>query len=357
MTRKTRKASKARLAPRVKARTVRSKSAKPAKSTALVKRSGAATLATTLEDAAIDEPSGLPMARTVTDGITIGELGLVPVKLTKRETALIAAPIPTASIQILPTGYPYIPHGYVIQLFNRAFGHGAWSLVPVSRPSLIDQGRAKLVSRGYVLHVHGKPTIFAEGEQAYWPGNQEQTYGDALEATRGSALKRCAKHLGIGVELMDPVIWRPWRDAHAVKVTCKTRVKTDQGWTDGEPKTQWRLKTADPLPGEVGRGAPVERDRPVASHPDDERPITKGTPDRPGQIERLWALMKKAGRPETELRMWLKVRFNIDSTAAIRRCDYEYICKCISASGPLPLDGAAALEGELVDESVADRGR
>src|SRR3990167_5946168 len=53
----------------------------------------------------------------------------------------------------------------------------------------------------YVLHIHGKPVAFAMGEQEYYDSNEQQTYGDALESTVASALRRCAKRLGVGLEL------------------------------------------------------------------------------------------------------------------------------------------------------------
>jgi hypothetical protein len=306
------------------ARTVRTK--KPA-STALVKAPPKTLADTAIEDA----PGQLPIARTVTDGITIGELGLQEPKLTKREREALSKPVPEDKIRILPTGYPYIPHGYVIELFNRALGLGAWALTPVSRPSKIAVGRAELVSRGYVLHIHRVPVAFAEGEQLYYPGNAEQTYGDALEGTRGSALKRAAKHLGIGVELMDPGVWRAWRARHAVQVMVEKRVKNGDKWESKDTR-QWRLKTDDPLPGEKGgRGSAPAKDRPVAAHPDDERPITEA------QVTRLHAIASNVRRPATEIKMWLKVRYGIDSSREIKRSEYEYVVKCIEGTGPLPL--------------------
>ena len=54
-----------------------------------------------------------------------------------------------------------------------------------------------------MLFVHGKPVAFATGEQDYFETNERQTYGDALEATMSSALRRFCKHLGMGLELLD----------------------------------------------------------------------------------------------------------------------------------------------------------
>lgn len=56
-----------------------------------------------------------------------------------------------------------------------------------------------------------------------------------------------------------------------------------------------------------------------------------------GQRKRLWTIIKNVGRPDTEVKMWLQVKYNIESTKKIPKKLYEEICKAVEAPGALPL--------------------
>lgn len=92
-----------------------------------------------------------------------------------------------------------------------------------------------------------------------------------------------------------------------------------------EEKTS-RAKTRDAEP------APVQRE---AGKPD-ERPITKGTKEKPGQRERLFAILKKSGRDVEVFRAWLFGTYGYSSTADIKRSDYDAIVEAIQSEGELP---------------------
>ena len=80
---------------------------------------------------------------------------------------------------------------------------------------------------------------------------------------------------------------------------------------------------------------------PAARHPHEQEPITRARivdgKKVLGQLERLWTIIKSSGRTETEIKMWLKVRYGLDSTREILRRDYDEIVRCIEGSDPLPL--------------------
>lgn len=289
----------------------------PKKSTALVQQPKAEVI-----DAHV-----IPDARTIGDGIVLGELGLVEVRLSQEEERALSEPVPIESVKILPTGQVYAPHTEYTKLFNRAFGRLGWSIVPVGKPALAQ----RTVICPYILYIHGKPVAFAQGEQEFHDNNKGQSYGDANESTVASALRRTAKRIGVWLELWD----RRWSDAfvatQGVKVWCEFE-------RDGkkETKPQWRLKTDPPFWNEKGkRGAdrepgPVQRDAPAGFNPDDNKPITLE------QRERLMRAAQRAGRPATEVAMWLKMKFKIDSSKDLKRRDYEYVVKAIEHPGDLP---------------------
>lgn len=54
------------------------------------------------------------------------------------------------------------------------------------------------------------------------------------------------------------------------------------------------------------------------------------------QRQRLWVIVKNAGRSDQELKAWLAVAYNLTSTKEIKRRDYDRICKAVEAPGPLP---------------------
>lgn len=55
------------------------------------------------------------------------------------------------------------------------------------------------------------------------------------------------------------------------------------------------------------------------------------------QRQRLFTIATKIGRKDTELKMWLKAVYGIDSSKLILRRDYDAIVACVEQPGPLPL--------------------
>lgn len=250
----------------------------------------------------------------------LGALGLVEIKLTDLEETILSKPVNPARVLIKPTGQPYLSHPEYTKWFNDAFGRLGWAIVPKAKPRMAD----KTISCPYVLYIHGKPAAFALGEQEYYESNREQTYGDAYEATVASALRRCAKRLGVGLELWDKVWLNRFITEECVKV-----------WRGDDKKPAWRRRDDPPFwderPGKAG--APPAEPRPAASayHAQSTEPITDG------QRRRLFAIATHAGRGEIEIKAWLLQRYRIDSTRKIPRNLYDEICKAIEGTGPLDI--------------------
>lgn len=282
------------------------------------------------------EPQIVPdLSRSIGDGIQLGELGLVEMRLTPEEEAVLSEPPPLDKLRIMPSadGAVYAPHPEYTRFFNRAFGRMGWSIVPVGKPALAN----KTVVTPYILYIHGKPAAFAQGEQEFFDNNKGQSYGDALESTVASGLRRCAKRIGVWLELWDRQWAETFRDTYGIKVWVK-------GKDDGDKnRPQWRLRTDPPFWNEEGkredRGRREEprREReqpresaPAGFNPDDGETITLQ------QRDRLVKLVQRIGRSQAEVTGWLASRFGAKSSKDIKRRDYEYICTAIEHPGELP---------------------
>lgn len=270
------------------------------------------------------------------DAVDLGEFGwLGDITLTAAEEAVLSEGVPLAEIRIKPTPHPtpYVSHPAYTRWFNRAFGRTGWQLVPAGLPKLAERS----VVQAYRLHIHGRPVAFAWGEQEYHETNKDQTYGDALESTHASALRRCAKHLGVGLEMWDRDFLDRWVHEHAVCVSVRRK--------DGSTGRAWRRRIDPPLPfeGQGGEGPPrrsapsdgLARGSqaalpPVSVHNQSGDVIT----DK--QRQRLFMIIKNSGRDEQEVRQWLADTYRWTSTKAVTRDHYEAVCRAIEAPGDLP---------------------
>ena len=263
----------------------------------------------------------LPDVRQLTEDVDVSVLGVAEITLTPKEETVLSEAVAETDVSIKPTGQPYLSHTVYTRWFNRAFGRTGWSLVPASKPMRSEQS----VVCPYLMYVHHVPVAYAVGEQQYHEGNRDQTYGDALEATVASALRRCGKRLGVGLELWDRRWIQDFVREHAIKV--KVQVTRD-GRTD--IKYQWRRKDEPPFWNEVEptSHAPAQKPPPVAHTGTEDQPIT------PKERARLWAIIRSSGRSETEVREWL-LTMGISSTAKIPRAQYEYVCNAIEHPGPV----------------------
>lgn len=246
----------------------------------------------------------------------LGALGLVELKLTPHEESVLARAVdPTlvswrASKKNGPEDIPYLSHPVYTRWFNEAFGRTGWTLVPIGKPVKTEQN---VVLIPYVLHVHGKPVAFAWGEQEYFDRKADgsesraQSYGDVIESTVASALRRCAKHLGVGLELWDKA---------------------------------WIASIKNRAGRQARSSSPPPRDEPAGTNGKDNEPITDP------QRKRLWVIIRNSGRQDHEVKMWLKLKFGIDSSRAIKRKDYDYVCKAIEHPGALPMPAFDREPGE-----------
>lgn len=255
------------------------------------------------------------------DAIELGALGLVELKLSDQEEQVLSEPVKEADVRVKPNGAVYLPHYAYTRWLNRAFGRLGWALLPASAPKEVVSGKKRQVVQYYVLHVHKMPVAFAAGEQDYWEGNADQSYGDAAEGTVASALRRCMKRIGVGLELWDRQWGHRFLEAHTVKV--KVSKKDVKGSVS--VKSQWRMKDDPPLPGELAANqrVPAQREPSAGTHRDNDAPITQD------QQKRLFTILKHSGRTADWLKAYLRKTINSESTKDITRKDYDTVVRAI----------------------------
>lgn len=303
----------------------------------------------------VNDPQGL--LQPLQDQPVLGAFALVEVKLTKAEEKVLARPVDKTNVLIRPDGKPYLPHKAYRDWFHEAFGRLGWQLRPTNNPVLAPakNENAVQVVRGYMLFVHGKPVAYADGEHEFYKNNPEQSYGDAVEATQASALRRCAKHIGVGLELWD----KNWLDAFKREhcICYRVRVRDRRGNTT--VRDHWALKTDTPPRNMVGAGdvddSNVVHGEIVDEEPRRRAPAAAGS-DGGGalkitvqQSKRLFAIAKSADRDWREVLRWLKARFGAEEVdtqegkrVMLKRADYAFVCEAVGAPGPLPSTREAA---------------
>lgn len=325
--------------------TVKKKTVK--KTTAIAKREPKKRVALMPSKTKADVPSPVQVLAPVTvrrldDDIDLGDLGLVELTFTAQEEAILSEPFLLDEIRIRPDGVVYVPHPAYTRKFNRAFGRTGWQLVPASKPRLGDGA----VVVPYKLHIHGKPVAFAYGEQEFFGDkNKGQSFGDAIESTQASGLRRCAKRLGIGLELWDQEFGEAFKHEHCVCVEVEVKYKGET-----ESKWWWRRRVASAFWNEIGKGSHRGKDReparpqePVAHFTNASGPI--GEP----KIQKFWTTARKRGRTEQEIRGYLKSTYNLDSTRQITHAQFDTIMAAIEHPGPLP-GTASVVEREIGEE-------
>lgn len=268
----------------------------------------------------IEDPKGLMTPQSPVGQLgelaTVGALGLAEIKLTAEEEKVLSEPVNPSDVMMKPRKkdgppeIPYLPHIVYTRWMNRAFGRTGWAIVPTARP--MKQGNLVMVP--YLLYIHGVPVAAATGEQEYFETNLQQTYGDVIESTVASALRRCAKRLGIGLEMWD----KRWLTANITtpKGSRREPVQREE-FVDAESSQSWPDNT-------------------VTERENAGRPTLDTTKITNEQRKRLTDIVARVGRPAAEVTLWLKKSYGIGGTKDITRSDYAAICKAVEAPGPLP---------------------
>lgn len=241
----------------------------------------------------------------LTSDIQLEGLGLYELKLTEHEERVLSEPPNEKDIRMKPTGAIYVPHLVYTRLLNRAFGRTGWALRPASKAAISNGS----VVVPYLLYIHRQPVAFAMGEQEYFENNKNQTWGDALESTVASGLRRTCKRLGIYLELWDKDYAESFKRRHqgeqrapARKVESAQQPRGD-GWTK-----------AKALPPAVT--------------------ILNETQINEEQAKRLCQMWRRRGRSDAEVKAWL-VGKGIGKVLSIPQGLYDMVCAAVLADGEL----------------------
>lgn len=283
----------------------KAKKAPAKKSTALAVRKPAAPTVT------IEDPQGLMKGSLMPIGqlgelATVGALGLAELKLTEKEEAVLSRAVNPADILVRDGGIAYLPHIVYTRWFGEAFGRTGWSIVPTSRPQRV--GNVVLIP--YLLYVHGIPVAAATGEHEYHETNSRQTYGDVIESTVACALRRCAKRLGVGLEMWD----KAWLAQHV----------------GGNAKRRDRIRGEDFVDATA---VPISRQI--------EKPVGDGKITKE-QRASLAAKAERFRRDPAEVSLWLRKVYGYANSKDIKTEHFKEICQKVeSGNMPLPGDGDA----------------
>lgn len=293
-----------------------------AKATALAVRPKRAQKRPAAPVVTISDPQGLMVAQSPVGQLgelaTVGALGLAELKLTEREESILSKAVEPSLVQFKPKKkdgppeIPYLPHIVYTRWFNEAFGRTGWSIVPTALPKKVDN----LILVPYLLYIHGIPVAAATGEQEYYESNKQQTYGDVIESTVASALRRCAKRLGVGLEMWD----KAWLAVHAIPPHLRGQRRQESRQVAAPDSGVW--------------DAEVVAEREAAGRPASAvEVITKE------QWKRLGSIAEKMGRNQAEVNLWLKKTYGVKDLKTIDRKHYAEIVRVLESRSALPLPG------------------
>jgi hypothetical protein len=136
--------------------------------------------------------------------------GIAQARFPDDVATVLLAPIDAFDVEIKPDGLLYLPEIKYRRILNKAFGPGAWALMPRSQHHL----QGDTLSREYALFVYGRYVSQARGEQQVF---EKAGVATASEGVKSNALMRCCKDIGIASELWDPIFIARWKAKYAVE--------------------------------------------------------------------------------------------------------------------------------------------
>lgn len=168
-------------------------------------------------------------------------------KLTPEEIKALQADFPDDAFKPGAAGKEsliYIEHAFLRDRLNTVIGPGQWAVIPRSRwGEDYKTANGKAATRIYVeamLMVRGCFVSEAVGEMSYFPHNDSQNYGDAVEGAKTAAFRRCCKEFGIGLQAWKRDWCAGWWQRKNAKPTLQV-----------QPTPRAKAPTATP-PGEYG---------------------------------------------------------------------------------------------------------
>lgn len=278
-------------------------------------------------------------------------VGIAAAPFSPEAAEILMGGVAEEDIEIRPDGLIYLPEIKYRRILNRAFGPGAWSLLPME--ITVSPQDNMLYYKG-ALFVLGRFVSEAIGDQQYFPDNDRMSYATAAESAKSNCLMRCCKDLGIASELWDPTFVRGWIARNATEAWCVNVGSRDRG----KKKKMWRKRESVPIDAfpwkeEGGFDAePVTVSRPEpasgigsASRQQASRPEARTAAVRPSaarqaeqlplaplvsvkQVGRFRAIARSNGWTEHE-QLRLLSKFGFSRAEEITRDAYDRICTAL----------------------------
>jgi hypothetical protein len=145
--------------------------------------------------------------------------------LTKEESEALTADFPDEAFKPGADGKEnliYIEHAFLRDRLTKVFGMGQWALIQrrnwsekFTLPPNYNRKEPTEGERVYVeamLVIRGCFVAEAIGDMAYYPKNNAQNYGDAVEGAKTAALRRCCKEFGVGLQAWKKDWCQGWLD-------------------------------------------------------------------------------------------------------------------------------------------------
>lgn len=174
----------------------------------------------------------------------------------EKSQEVLREPVSPLDVEIRPDGIVYLPHIKYRERLNRAFGAGAWGLVPMREPVIHDDAdrygnQKKVMVQTYALFILGRFVSSGTGQHRYEVGSN-MLGGDIIESVKSDALGRCCKDIGIASELWDETFRQQWKKDQATCVWVSPKYSKGQ-------KLQWRRKDRNKLEGETSEVSPEDQ--------------------------------------------------------------------------------------------------
>lgn len=223
-------------------------------------------------------------------------------QLNAEDSAALQEPFPDEAFQPGAAGKEsliYIEHSALRDRLNKVLGLGQWSIIPRNRwaePFKFFSRYDKTQREGtriYVeamLVVRGAFVAEAVGSMDYYP-NEATNYGDAVEGAKTSALRRCCKEFGVGLQAWS----KDWCEA----------------WWQRRRQGARRQPQAAPVPARPAPATPVSapKSAPTFRPPAAAAPAAPETPER--RLARWLALMREAATNHDEYAIEVLVEHDI----------------------------------------------
>jgi hypothetical protein len=269
--------------------------------------------------------------------------------------AVLAAPVNDLEVEIREDGIVYLPGVAYRRILTRAFGAGAWAILP--------RGPARTMGDLVVYHgalvILGRFVSEAMGECQTRFG---MSYASSLEGARTDCLTRCCKDLGVATELWDPAWRASWQAKYADKAwkeatepgkkgrySWKLKAKAAAGETlagrnVGTPKADGPADhSSAPTPAKTSAAPAAEAPAAtsaVRTSPPDDVPVVGDTGEAPSD-DQIAALQKQAVALKwkgPKARAWLKKHFGVETATALTLRQAEDAMMLLIAAGKDDMD-------------------